>query len=839
MEGRTWERPRMGAPVVPSAPVAMSSAHESFMFSLFVFVILSRINSVPAAQGMRLPFFRWLFPRLSQPFSAQICKRCVFVSSLVALLSLCSPFLAPAPSFSLYSPPSASASSSLSPLYVEVCAAFRLLFASAAAGPLWHAPSTTEAASAPVILAEAPETPQRGRATTSQASEAIKIVDGRAQTARVESPRTRHPRVAFAEADVVEEFPSAGADAGGWRSKQPAPPLSASHISEKAKPGAWLDGFLSWVATSAGAVAEDDEDYDDGKSQLQASSARTSLLSSTVLDVSAVPGAAELNAEGAMSARVLFSGAESFVLALTVVCNTSGTAHRRLYWRLPRGMTASDLVNSFAMGAPWLGGPGGSLLHLRLCVAGRQSYRLTVRRGFGDRGFFSGEDFSRKPLAQFLSSVTPEDSRGLLAEPLTRQQTAAVSPLASVSWRAKHLFGSGAATEAFEAAGAPQGDGLALSGVERTMTHREPDSGRTRAGLTVVIERRRSGSRRADERGGAEQRSDENKAGSDVGRSSGDARSRREISASVSSSPRSGGPPSAAGQTAEWRSGGGDATSSRRGASADGASIQIALLGKGHLQASPRVLPVTISVEATLSEEDRQEQVGGLAAGADDAERRGPRGRRDGRPLPLELVSLKSILSRASSRDTRFAFTPDYDRRATAVDGDGPGGSVDAASRGEGDRRVTGQSTIVRIPPSQSSSTALPSRRKNLVQMMKETAYQWRNNVFAGLRKKREEARMQTAGPPASAEAAKSIAALDEGATNFFSGSISSTLDSVKSLFASSHTFTHDEALPESSTRRTPRLKRRHARKRERGSLFGWLFGDTRDAEAEEGEQDY
>ncbi|CBZ54538.1 conserved hypothetical protein [Neospora caninum Liverpool] len=148
------------------------------------------------------------------------------------------------------------------------------------------------------------------------------------------------------QADAGEEWPS-----------QTSAPLAGS--DDKPKPGAWLEGFLSWVAASRGLVEE--EDYE----------------------------------------------SESFVLSLTLVCNTMPTAFRRLYSHLPAGITAADVLESLIVGAPWLGGAGGSLLHLKVCVADHRSYRLTAYRGCGTGPPLSGAALTT-PLSQFLASPSEQ-----------------------------------------------------------------------------------------------------------------------------------------------------------------------------------------------------------------------------------------------------------------------------------------------------------------------------------------------------------------------------------------------------------------------------------------------
>ncbi|KEP67196.1 UNVERIFIED_CONTAM: hypothetical protein HHA_234980 [Hammondia hammondi] len=131
-----------------------------------------------------------------------------------------------------------------------------------------------------------------------------------------------------------------------------AGPLGAS--DEKPKSTGWVDGFLSWVATSTGLVGEEDGEYE----------------------------------------------SENLVLSLTLFCSAMSTAFQRLYCHLPVGITAADVLDGLVVGAPWLGGPGGSLLHLNLCVSDHHSFRLTAYRGCGQGPPLAGADLSR-PLSDF------------------------------------------------------------------------------------------------------------------------------------------------------------------------------------------------------------------------------------------------------------------------------------------------------------------------------------------------------------------------------------------------------------------------------------------------------
>ncbi|KFG37704.1 putative transmembrane protein [Toxoplasma gondii FOU] len=146
-------------------------------------------------------------------------------------------------------------------------------------------------------------------------------------------------------------------------SNAPAGSLGAS--DEKPKSTGWVDGFLSWVATSTGVVGEEDGGYE----------------------------------------------SEPFVLSLTLFCNAMPTAFRRLYSHLPVGITAADVLDGLVVGAPWLGGPGGSLLHLSLCVSDHDSFRLTAYRGSGRGPPLEGADLSR-PLSDFRVPADDPSCRG-------------------------------------------------------------------------------------------------------------------------------------------------------------------------------------------------------------------------------------------------------------------------------------------------------------------------------------------------------------------------------------------------------------------------------------------
>lgn len=98
-----------------------------------------------------------------------------------------------------------------------------------------------------------------------------------------------------------------------------------------------------------------------------------------------------------------------YILSLTVTCPRKRIAFRRLYTHFPGSISASGLMTSLSMGAPWLGGPGGSLLHFRLCLEDRLGYFLSTFWGFGTRTTpLVGEEVE-VPLASYLESITSEE----------------------------------------------------------------------------------------------------------------------------------------------------------------------------------------------------------------------------------------------------------------------------------------------------------------------------------------------------------------------------------------------------------------------------------------------